>query len=133
MDSSAVKVGVGVIVIILVCVSYYGWSPNSTDEEVDQTIAQMTEAYTCPSCDSDFNLTFAQVTKMRQLHGDIACPICGTLGAERCVASEAIDETASDDDDDISGDIEPESEPERNRPPRATESLRKKPRDTTRP
>lgn len=68
--------------VVLVALVVYLWS-FVMEPQIDQSIAQIEEAHTCPHCGHVFQITVAEATRMRRAHGNIVCPACGKLGAEK--------------------------------------------------
>ena len=69
------------IVLVLGGGAYFvhkDWEPDA-----DANVSSMSVSYRCPKCSNSFQLTVAQAGQMRRERGDIACPACGALGAEK--------------------------------------------------
>ena len=70
-----------VIVLTLGGAAYF--VQKETQPEVDSAVSSMNVTYRCAKCGNTFELTVSAAAQMRQSRGEIVCPSCGALGAEK--------------------------------------------------
>ena len=66
---------VGILVVLLGVAGFVWWNQSGT--EVDPAFANAKTSFSCPHCNSTFELTGEQVTQMTRDEGGITCPLCG--------------------------------------------------------
>ena len=70
-----------VIVLTLGGAAYF--VQKETQPEVDSAVSSMKVTYRCAKCGKTFELTVSAAAQMRQSKGEVVCPSCGALGAEK--------------------------------------------------
>ncbi len=72
-------IGLIVLLVILTGISAYLWSNSGT--ETDDSIAHLSESFTCPHCGNSFELTTQAQAEMLRARQDFVCPACEKGGS----------------------------------------------------
>lgn len=73
-------IGVVALLVVLACGAVVV-TIRAIRTDVDDSIAQVHQNYTCPQCGFRFPLTISDAAAMRRSQGDIICPKCRNPGA----------------------------------------------------